>query len=75
MQNNRNTTSTSTTAKRRKGRPPLMSSLVSDRLGAQGFPSATRSAELPISTKATKPPAEQAPGAPTPGKDAWFEQN
>jgi hypothetical protein len=75
MQNNRNIAPANSTAKRRNVRPPPKSSLVSDRLGAQGFSSAPRSADLPPGTKQAEPKAEQELGAPPSGKDAWFEQN
>ena len=77
MQTKRNVTPAGTEKKRVNPRLILKRSLVSDRLGAQGFDETAkdRSAELPLGANVFKPQAEQELGASEPGKNVPFEQN
>ena len=66
MKNNRNLSPVPSETKRRNSRPRVTGSLVSDRLGAQGFdePSAEASAGRPLGVNRVEPRAEQDLGAP-----------
>ena len=66
MKNTRNISPVGAEPKPRNIRPRAAGSLVSDRLGAQGFtePDAERSTEITLGAKRIEPRAEQELGAP-----------